>query len=138
MAQLDKIHDTVKNALIKDGWTITADPYEIRFKDIRVYAALAAERPFTAERDGEKIVVEAKSFVGRSSVSEFEKALGQYNLYLSFLEETAPEYNLFLAISDKIKNRFFDKIAIRHVIKRFAVHLIVIDLEKEKIVEWIS
>lgn len=98
MAQLDKIHDAVKNALIKDGWRITADPFEIRFKDIRVYADLAAERPFAAERNGEKIVVEAKSFVGRSSVSEFEKALGQYNLYLSFLEETSPEYKLFLAI----------------------------------------
>ncbi len=138
MAQLDKIHNAVKNALIKDGWTITADPFEIRFKDIRVYADLAAERPFTAERDGEKIVVEAKSFVGRSSVSEFEKALGQYNLYLSFLEETSPEYKLFLAISDKIKDKFFDKIAIRHVIKRFALRLIVVDLEKEEIVGWIS
>jgi len=138
MAQLDKIHNAVKNALINDGWTITADPFEIRFKDIRVYADLAAERPFTAERNGEKIVVEAKSFVGRSSVSEFEKALGQYNLYLSFLEETSPEYKLFLAISDKIKDKFFNKIAIRHVIKRFALRLIVIDLEKEEIVEWIN
>jgi hypothetical protein len=138
MAQLDKIHNAVKKALVKDDWTITADPYEIRFKDIRVYADLAAERPFTAERNGEKIVVEAKSFVGRSSVSEFEKALGQYNLYLSFLEETLPEYKLFLAISDKIKDKFFNKIAIRHVIKRFALRLIVIDLEKEEIVEWIN
>lgn len=59
---LDKIHDAVKNGLIKDGWTITADPYEIRFKDIRVYADLAAERPFTAERNGEKIVVRSKKF----------------------------------------------------------------------------
>lgn len=138
MAQLDKIHDAVKNALVKDGWTITADPFEIRYKDIRVYADLAAERPFTAERSGEKIVVEAKSFIGRSNVSEFEKALGQYNLYLGFLEESAPEYNLFLAISDKIKSKFFDKIAIRYIIKRFALKLIIIDLEKEEIVEWIN
>lgn len=93
MAQLDKIHDAVKNALVKDGWTITADPFEIRFKDIRVYADLAAERPFMAERNGEKIVVEAKSFIGRSSVSEFEKALGQYNLYLSFWKKLCPNPN---------------------------------------------
>jgi hypothetical protein len=26
MAQVDTIHDAVKNALIKDGWTITDDP----------------------------------------------------------------------------------------------------------------
>lgn len=33
---LDKIHNADKNALIKDDWTITADPFEIRFKDIRL------------------------------------------------------------------------------------------------------
>jgi hypothetical protein len=26
----DKIHNAVKNALIKGGWTITADPYQLQ------------------------------------------------------------------------------------------------------------
>lgn len=26
----DAIHEPVKNALIKDGWTITADPYTLK------------------------------------------------------------------------------------------------------------
>jgi hypothetical protein len=29
----DRIHNIVKNALIKDGWTITADPYYLKDKD---------------------------------------------------------------------------------------------------------
>jgi hypothetical protein len=29
MARLDKIHDAVKSALIKDGWEIRHDPYII-------------------------------------------------------------------------------------------------------------
>jgi hypothetical protein len=29
MARLDKIHNAVKNALVKDGWDITDDPYTI-------------------------------------------------------------------------------------------------------------
>ncbi len=29
MPAKDIYHDAVKNALIKDGWTITADPYPI-------------------------------------------------------------------------------------------------------------
>ncbi|KAM3094947.1 element excision factor XisH family protein [Phormidesmis sp. 146-12] len=37
-------HDAVKNALIKDGWTITADPYLIKYEDAELYADLAAER----------------------------------------------------------------------------------------------
>ena len=105
---------------------------------MRVYADLAAERPFAAERNEEKIVVEIKSFIGRSIVSEFEKALGQYDLYLSFLEETNPEYKLHLAISETAKEKFFDKLAIRHVIKRFGLPIIVIEIEKEEILEWIN
>lgn len=29
MPVTDFIHDAVRNALVKDGWTITADPYTI-------------------------------------------------------------------------------------------------------------
>ena len=31
MPAKDTCHDAVKNALIKDGWTITADPYYLEF-----------------------------------------------------------------------------------------------------------
>jgi len=34
MAARDKIHELVKQALIKDGWTITDDPFTIEFVDI--------------------------------------------------------------------------------------------------------
>jgi hypothetical protein len=55
MAARDKIHEPVKNALIKAGWTITSDPYTIEFEDEFVYADLAAEHPFSAERAGHKM-----------------------------------------------------------------------------------
>ena len=64
MPAKDAIHDAVKAALIKDGWTITADPYVIDYAGLTLYADLAAERPIAAERAGQKIVVEAKSFGG--------------------------------------------------------------------------
>jgi hypothetical protein len=43
MPARDEIHDAVKNALIKDGWTITHDPYPLPFDDRDVYADLGAE-----------------------------------------------------------------------------------------------
>jgi hypothetical protein len=52
----DMIHEAVKNALIKDGWTITADPYIIEYEDVILFADLGAERPMAAERAGRKIV----------------------------------------------------------------------------------
>jgi hypothetical protein len=73
MPARDLYHDCCKNALIKDGWTITADPYRIVYEDAELYADLAAERPLAAEREGEKIVVEIKSFTGRSLMYDIEK-----------------------------------------------------------------
>jgi hypothetical protein len=43
MPQKDIIHDAVKNALIKDGWTITAEPYTITYLRSQLYADLCAE-----------------------------------------------------------------------------------------------
>lgn len=48
MAQRDLIHDAVKNALIKDGWTITDDPYRIKYGERRIEIDLAAEHTFSA------------------------------------------------------------------------------------------
>ena len=66
MPAKDTYHHAVKNALLKDGWTITADPYFIKYEDAELYADIAAEKPIAAERQGQKIVVEIKSFIGRS------------------------------------------------------------------------
>ncbi|MEG5033437.1 element excision factor XisH family protein [Microcoleus sp. AT3-D2] len=45
---------------------MTADPYFIKYEDAELYADIAAEKPIAAERQGQKIVVEIKSFIGRS------------------------------------------------------------------------
>lgn len=68
MPRLDIIHDAVKNALIRDGWTITDDPYVIQYRSTTPYADLGAERPIAAERSGRRLVVEVKSFVGASKI----------------------------------------------------------------------
>ena len=72
MAARDIIHEPVKNALIKDGWTITDDPLALTYEDATVFVDLGAERIIGAERDGEKIAVEIKSFVGRSAIHDLE------------------------------------------------------------------
>ena len=68
----DIYHKIVREALIKDGWTITHDPYLIpRHKRKPYEADLGAEKFFAAERDLEKIVVEVKSFIGTSVTYDF-------------------------------------------------------------------
>jgi XisH protein len=138
MPQLDKIHDAVKNALIKDGWTITADPFRIEFEEYRLYADLAAERPIKAVRGNEKIVVEIKSFLNRSSVSDFENALGQYLIYRRLLSKLEPQTKLFLAISEATYSDFFTLKATQFIIESEQVSLFTVNLATEEIERWIK
>ena len=48
----DIYHDTVKTALIKDGWTVTDDPLRLKFGGRSVYVDLGAEKLFAAEKEG--------------------------------------------------------------------------------------
>ena len=138
MAKLDKIHDAVKNSLIKDGWTITADPFRIEFEEYRLYADLAAERPIAAEKGNKRIVVEIKSFLNRSSVSDFENALGQYLIYRRLLSKLEPETKIFLAISEATYTDFFILKATQFIIETEQVSLFTVNLETEEIERWIK
>jgi hypothetical protein len=138
MPARDLYHDAVKSALIKEGWLILADPYHIRYKDLDLYADLAAEHPIAAERDDEKIVVEIKSFVGRSLMTDFHLALGQYKVYEMLLAQTAPEYVLYLAIDDFTYNNFFQRDGIDFLVRSSQVKFFVVNIDDEEIVKWIS
>ncbi len=136
MSKRDSIHNAVKNALIKDGWTITVDPYEIEYEEARLRADLAADRTLAAERADEKIVVEIKSFVSPSPIHELQAAVGQYQMYLMCLEAVAPERRLYLAISQPIWEELFSLKITQDFISRFPLRLFVVDLQKEEIVLW--
>ena len=134
----DFIHDAVKNALLKDGWTITADPYTIEYEEIKVFADLAADRLLAVERGEEKIAVEIKSFLGRSPVHDLEVALGQYSLYRGFLEVVAPDRQLYLAVSDDVYDEVFQQRAVQLIVYRYQLALVVVKVKTEEIVKWTS
>jgi hypothetical protein len=138
MPARDLYHDAVKTALIKDGWDILADPYRIQYKDVDLYADLAAERPIAIEREGQKIVVEIKSFVGRSLMTDFHLAVGQYNVYKMLLQETAPEYDLYLAIDDITYSNFFKREGIEFLVRSSQIKFFVVNIDEQEIVQWTS
>ncbi|KKD38420.1 MAG: XisH family protein [Limnoraphis robusta] len=138
MPARDIYHNAVKNALIKEGWTITADPYKILYKDAELFADLAAERPISAERSGYKIVVEIKSFISPSPMRDFENALGQYILYRNLINLTAPDYQIYLAIKESIYENFFKRDSIQEVVQINQILLIVFSIELEEILQWIN
>lgn len=138
MPAKDVYHQQVKKALIKTGWRITRDTYQIKFREVKLYADLAAKAMFAAEQDQQQIIVEVKSFLGLSRVREFEAALGQYVLYRLYLTQVFPEAVLYMAVSDSIYRSFFLKSAIQFAITELDIKLIVFDVEQEVITQWIS
>lgn len=110
----DSIHDAVKTALTKDGWTITHDPYKLRLGEIRTYIDLAGERPIAAEKAGHKIAVEIKSFRNPSMVESLERALGQYGLYSVLLSQVEPDRRLYLAIGVEEYRQIIHNILTEH------------------------
>ena len=107
MAKHDIYHETVKRALQKDGWTITHDPFRVTIGKKRIEADLAAERLISAEKGPRKIVVEVKSFVGKSDVKDLEQAIGQYVVYRELMNELGIDRELFLAVPSHTYNSLF-------------------------------
>ncbi|MEG3959571.1 element excision factor XisH family protein [Microcoleus sp. herbarium2] len=137
MPAKDIYHDTVKRALQKDGWIITHDPFPLQIGRKRLSADLGAERLINAEKGTQKIVVEVKSFVGRSDVRDLEQALGQYILYRQVLNEMGVDRSLYLAISQPIFNSVFTIELGQVLLKNQIIKLIVFDDKSEAIVQWI-
>ena len=61
----DLLHDCVKNALIKDGWTITDDPFRLKYKGRKLYVDLGAERIIAAEKARRKLPSKSKVLSAR-------------------------------------------------------------------------
>ncbi|NER19615.1 MAG: XisH protein [Symploca sp. SIO1C2] len=137
MPAKDLYHDQLRNALVKDGWRITHDTYQIKFKEIKLYADLAAESMFAAEREQEQIVVEVKSFLNASRVRDFEAAIGQYILYRLYLSQVFPQAVVYLAINSNIYRSFFLRPAIKFATTELKINLIIFNVQQEVIVEWI-
>lgn len=107
MSAKDIFHEAVKLALQKEQWVITDDPLRFKFGNVNFQVDLGAERLVAAERAGEKIAVEIKSFLKPSAITDFYSALGQFLSYRIALESTAPERILYLAVPVDVYQTFF-------------------------------
>lgn len=136
MSAKDFFHNAVRLALEKDGWLITDAPLRFIIDNIEFRLDLGEERLLTAEKEGEKIAVEIKSFLGSSPISEFHTALGQTLNYRTILRKEAPERILYLAISYEIYTTFFMIPVIQDIIAEHKLKLLIFETAKEEIVLW--
>ncbi len=134
----DKYHEAVREALIKDGWTITDDPFKVNYKGKKGRIDLGAEKLLAAEKGTTRIVVEVKSFLEASVFYEFHSALGQYRNYLRLLRFNNIERVLYLALPlDAYEELFLDEFG-RAAIEEENLKLIVYQPAAKEIIKWIK
>jgi len=138
MPARDIYHNTVKNALIKDGWTITHDPLRIRLaRGKNLFVDLGAQRLLAAERGWEKIAVEVKSFTQPSDMKSLEEAVGQFVLYSRLLKRYYPDHILYLAVTEDTRKTVFEEEAGQTMIEDGIIRLVAFDPIQEAIARWI-
>lgn len=136
MSARDIFHNAVKNALGKEGWSITADPLKLQWGEVELFVDLAADRLVAAEKGGTKIAVEVKSFLGQSEIHEFHGALGQFINYRTILSQQEPERILYLAVPIDTYSSFFASPFAQAVVQQNNLKLIAYNAAREEIVLW--
>ena len=138
MPARDFYHHTVRTALEKDGWKITADPLTLKIGDRSALVDLGAEKLLAAERGSEKIAVEVKSFLGPSPLHDLENALGQFVLYSRILMRTEPDRALYLAVVQKAFRTIFSEEVGKLLLETTDLRLLVVNVEAKQIERWIT
>ncbi|MFN4774843.1 MAG: XisH family protein [Pseudanabaena sp.] len=137
MPARDSIHETVKEAVIKDGWEITDDPYVISYGDRFLFVDLGASGFIGLQQGNKQIAIEIKQFRGQSQVNDLEQAIGQYSLYRILLNQIDPERDLYLAISEATYNDIFDEPIGKLAIAEIPLKLVIVNLSTKEITQWI-
>jgi hypothetical protein len=76
--------------------------------------------------------------LGKSKLTDFYQAKGQYDMYRRGLNREKIGRKLFLAIEDEIYQSFFQKSIIQETIIEEGISLIIFNISAQKIVQWIK
>ncbi|MCB1191186.1 MAG: fatty-acid synthase [Leptospiraceae bacterium] len=103
-----------------------------------MYIDLGAEPAIGAEKDGQKIAVEVKSFIGESDIHNLSNSIGQYNLYKNILEEIQPDRKLYMAIPNYAYIGVFSEPTGQLIIKKEQLKIIIFNEKEGRINQWIQ
>ena len=133
----DAYHANLINALVKDNWSITDDPYVMRWGSRDMYVDLGASLLLAAEKEEVKIAVELKSFTSPSPMNDLENAVGQYIVYHDVLKKIDPERILYLAVHKKPYDGIFCEPIGQLMLENKRLNLLIFNRHEEVIIEWI-
>jgi hypothetical protein len=134
----DRYHEEVKNALRKDGWTITDDPLLVDLNGEELKIDLGLEKVLGARKNSHLIAVEIKCFHNISAIVELQRAIGQLSFYQEALLDENIGRELYLAIPITIYKNLINRMFFSRMLKKHNIPLIIYDPENEEILEWIK
>ena len=134
----DIFHNTVRAALESDGWAITHDPLTVKLSKRQVFIDIGAEKLIGAERNNVQIAVEIKSFLGLSPLTDFYKALGQYQLYILALKHREPDRVLYLAMPIESYKTLINDDLLAEFMTELNLKYIIFNPNTQTIIQWID
>src|SRR5687767_15393236 len=132
MPAKDRYHDTVKHALIKDGWTIQAEQVTLITADRQIVIDLQVSK----SDEGEIILVEVKGFE-RSPIEQLANAIGKLQIYRFVLKDLGKNIPLWLAVPDFAYHGILTEKMGLVIREQNEIDLVVFSPEREEIVEWL-
>ena len=137
MPRIDFYHEAFKEALVKDGWTITHDPLALLSKlEGGLQTDIGAEKVITAEKGLKKIAVEIKSFTTPSALHEFIKSTGQYRAYKLAMNLKKSDRFLYIAIPSFAWKVIANKEIVQALIDDVNMKIILYDPIEKNIDAW--
>jgi hypothetical protein len=135
MPAIDHCEPQVIRAFEKAGWAVIQRPLTIRLsRERRVYADLLLEH-----QAQKIIIVEVKCFTsGQSTLDELYHAIGQYMVYQAGLDTLGYVQPLYLVLPLIIYESLSNLEAIRLILTRAKIKVIVVDLDREEITVWLT
>ncbi|MGD1699150.1 element excision factor XisH family protein [Dapis sp. BLCC M229] len=86
---------------------MTHDPLYLGYGGKHLYVDLgAAKTAIAAEKQGQKIAVEIKSFISLSPINDLQVAVGEYEIYRTVLSELETERLLYIAVNQQAYENF--------------------------------
>lgn len=137
MPRRDNFHKVVTTALRKEGWKVTNDPLFVPTEGgVNFFIDLGLERFIGAEKGGEEIAVEIKSFDENAPLYSFYEILGQFLIYEMALEDQENPWGLFIAISNLGYKKLDEAPIFKRAIERFKLTFIIFEPLSKTIIEW--
>ena len=135
MPAIDSCQPQVIRALEKDGWNVETNSGRFR-KDNRAIVIDIRANYGSNGQSRQILLVEVKCFADSSEYTrDLYVAIGQYVVYQAMLNELKNSTSLYLAIPLRAYDDLFDGV-IQRAINDVKIKIIVVDIEREEIVQW--